>query len=86
MFHAVSMQSDVNIAKVLAFSFPQIAEGIRLAQHKQAHLTAVVEDGLEEDEAIHYARETLQQHAIAIAPVTQMGEIARTAARELGIA
>ena len=86
LIHAVSLQSDVNVAKVLAFSFPQIAEGIRVAQRKQAQLTAVVEDGLpEDDEAVHYARETLRQHSIAIAPVTQMPEIARTAARELGI-
>jgi DUF3037 family protein len=86
LFHAVSLQSDVNAAKVLAFSFPQIAEGIRVAQHKQTQLTAVVEEGLpEDDEAIHYARETLTQHDIMVASVVQMPEIARTAARELGI-
>jgi len=86
LFHAVSLQSDVNVAKVLAFSFPQIAEGIRVAQGKQTQLTAVVEDGLpEDDEAVHYARETLSQHSIAIVPVIQMPEIARTAAQELGI-
>lgn len=86
LFHAVSLQSDVNAAKVLAFSFPQIAEGIRVAQHKKAQLTAVVEDGLPEDDAaIHYARETLTQHDIMVASVVQMPEIARTAAQELGI-
>jgi hypothetical protein len=76
----------VNAAKVLAFSFPQIAEGIRVAQSKQVQLTAVVEDGLPEDgEAIQYARETLTRHDIKIAAVAQMPDIARTAARELGI-
>jgi hypothetical protein len=86
LFHAVSLATDVNAAKVLAFSFPQIAEGIRAAQSKQAQLTAVVEDGLpEEDEAIQYARETFTRHDIRIAAVAQMPEIARTAARELGI-
>jgi hypothetical protein len=86
LFHAVSLQNDVNAAKILAFTFPQMAEGIRNAQRKQAQLTAVVEDGLpEDDDAIHYARETLTRHAIVIASVAQMPEIARTAARELGI-
>ena len=86
LFHAVSLATDVNAAKVLAFSFPQIVEGIRMAQSKQAQLTAVVEDGLpEEDEAIQYARETLTRHDIAIAPVTRMLEIAHTAARELNL-
>jgi hypothetical protein len=86
LFHAVSLQSDVNAAKILAFSFPQMAEGIRNTQRKQAQLTAVVEDGLPEDDAaIRYARETLTQHEIMIASTAQMAEIARTAARELGI-
>jgi hypothetical protein len=86
LFHAVSLATDVNAAKVLAFSFPQIAEGIRMAQSKQTLLTAVVEDGLaENDEAIQYARETLTRHDIRIAAVAQMPDIARTAARELGI-
>lgn len=86
LFHAVALQGDVNTAKVLAFSFPQMAEGIRVAQRKQAQLTAVVEDGLPEDDtAVHYARETLTQHAIMVATVAQMPDIARTAARELGI-
>ncbi|HEX4603728.1 MAG TPA: DUF3037 domain-containing protein [Candidatus Angelobacter sp.] len=86
LFHAVSLQSDVNAAKILAFSFPQMAEGIRSAQNKRAQLTAVVEDGLpQDDDAIHYARETLTQHDIVIASVAQMPGIARTAARELGI-
>lgn len=86
LFHAVSLQSDVNAAKVLAFSFPQIAEGIRASQKKQAQLTAIIEDGLrEDDEAVQYAQETLRQHEIAIAPLALMPEIALTAATELKI-
>ena len=86
LFHAVSLQSDVNAAKVLAFSFPQMAEGIRASQKKQTQLTAIIEDSLpEDDEAVQYAQETLRQHSIAIAPVALMPEIARTAARELRI-
>ena len=46
LFHAVTLSSDVNAAKVLAFSFPQLAQGIRKAEGKQALLTAVVEDDL----------------------------------------
>ncbi len=86
LFHAVSLATDVNAAKVLAFSFPLIAEGIRSTQSKQAQLTAIIEDGLpEDDEAVQYAQETLKRHAILIAPVAQMPDIARRAARELGI-
>ena len=46
LFHAVTLTSDINAAKVLAFSFPQLAQGIEEAEGKQALLTAVVEDDL----------------------------------------
>ena len=86
LFHAVTLNSDVNAAKVLAFSFPQLAQGIRKAENKQAFLTAIVEDDLpSEDEAVTFARETLEQNAIRIAPVSAMAAIAKQAARELGI-
>ena len=87
LFHAVTLSSDVNAAKVLAFSFPQLAQGIRKAENKQAMLTAVVEDNLPtDDESVSFARETLEQNAIRIAPVSMMPQIARDAARDLGIA
>jgi len=86
LFHAVTLNSDVNAAKVLAFSFPQLAEGIRKAEGKQALLTAIVEDDLpQDDESVSFARATLEQNAIRIAPVSTMPQIARDAARELGI-
>jgi hypothetical protein len=86
LFHAVTLNSDVNAAKVLAFSFPQLAQGIRKAENKQAFLTAIVEENLpSDDEAVTFARETLEQNAIRIAPVSAMAAIAHEAARELGI-
>jgi len=86
LFHAVTLGSDVNAAKVLAFSFPQLAQGIRKAEGKQAFLTAIVEDDLpKDDESVTFARETLEQNAIRIAPVSSMADIAREAARELEI-
>ncbi len=86
LFHAVTLDSDVNAAKVLAFSFPQLALGIRKAENKQAFLTAIVEDDLpSDDESVTFARETLEQNAIRIASVSTMADVAREAARELGI-
>jgi hypothetical protein len=87
LFHAVTLTSDINAAKVLAFSFPQLAQGIRKAENKQALLTAVVDDDLPQaDEAVIFARETLEQNSIHIVPVSSMAAVAREAARELGIA
>jgi hypothetical protein len=86
LFHAVTLSSDINAAKVLAFSFPELARGIKKTEGKQALLTAVVEDHLPtDDESVAFARETLEQNAIRIAPVNSMAALAREAARELGI-
>jgi hypothetical protein len=86
LFHAVTLSSDVNAAKVLAYSFPQLVQGIRKVENKLAQLTAIVEDDLpKDDELVNFARTTLEQNAIHIAPVSTMPQIAREAARELGI-
>ncbi len=86
MFHSLALETDINSAKVLAFSFPGLAEGIRRDLGASAQLTAIVEDDLDRnDESVGFALETLAQQAIIIAPLQQMPEIAATAARELGI-
>jgi hypothetical protein len=85
LFHAVTL-TDANAAKILAFSFPRLAEGIRSAVGKQARLTAVVEDELPSDsEGVGFARETLEHQSIQIALVSAMPAIAAEAARDLGI-
>jgi hypothetical protein len=84
MFHALSLGSDVNTAKVLGFSFPRIDEGIRRAQNQQAELTAIVEDDLpSDDDAINFALETLRASEINIATLKEMPQIADLAAQEL---
>lgn len=86
LFHAVSLAADVSAAKILAFTFPQLREGIAKTEGKQAQLTAVVEDNLPaDDDAVSFARETLEQYAIGIVPVSSMPDVAAQAAREMGI-
>jgi Protein of unknown function (DUF3037) len=86
MYHALALDGDVNSAKVLAFSYPRLAEGIRKAEGSEAQLTAIVEDDLERSsEAAGFARETLEQQRIAVATLSQMPAIALAAAHELGI-
>ncbi len=43
MFHAVSLEGDLEAAKVLAFSAPQIAQGVRRVENATLELTAIVE-------------------------------------------
>jgi DUF3037 family protein len=85
LFHAVSL-ADANSAKLLAFSYPALADGIKRQQARSAVLTAVVEDQLDrEEESVSFGLETLERQSIAVAPLAQMPQLAATAARELGV-
>lgn len=86
LFHGVSLQTDPDAAKILAFSYPQIEDGIKRAENAKTELTAVVEDNLAEtDEAVAFALHTLAQHRINVARVAELNAIASRARIELGI-
>lgn len=86
MFQAMSLGTDVDAAKVLAFSYPKIEEGIRRVEKASSVLTAVVEDDLDRsDEAILFALSTLEQNRIRVAGAGEMGGIAEVARRELRV-
>jgi hypothetical protein len=86
MFQAVSLETDVDAAKVLAFSYPKIAEGIAKKENAAAALTAVVEDDLSRsDEAVLFALATLEQSRIRVAAAGEMAGIAEVARRELRV-
>lgn len=84
LFHAVSLAAEVDSAKVLAFSFPLIAEGIRKKEKAKTTLTAIVEDTLgRKDEAIAFALATFKGSHIVVAPAADLPRIAEAARREL---
>ena len=84
--HAVALSSDLNAAKVLAFSFPQLAEGMERREKKRTELTALVEDDLDRsDEAINFAWDTMEQLHILVMPLAGMRQYAETAAREMKV-
>jgi hypothetical protein len=85
MFQAVALSSDVDSAKVLAFSYPQLAEGMARAEQAETVLTAVVEDGLDmSDEGILFALAMMERSRIVVAAVSEMPVYAEVARRELG--
>ncbi len=84
MFHAVSLATEPETAKILAFSFPQIEAGILKAEQANASLTAIVEDDLDRtDEQVAFALETLEQARIATALTSELPRIADAVRREL---
>jgi len=87
MFQAVSLRTDLAAAKVLAFSYSELAAGILRIERSQARLTAIIEDGLEkaENDQIEFAMETLERHAIQVATVSDLPDLAIVAAREMGV-
>ncbi len=77
MFHAVSLATEPETAKILAFSFPQIEAGVLKAEQSKASLTAIVEDDLDRgDEQVAFALETLEQARIATAGASELPRIA----------
>lgn len=84
LFHALAIETDPNSAKVLAFSYPRLAEGITKVEKKQAQLTAIAADDLpRENDAVAFALEALEQQQIAVVYERDLPQIAQTAAREL---
>lgn len=86
LFQAVSLESDLDAAKVLAFTFPQLREGIAQVEGAKAELTAVVEDDLDRnDDAVDFALITLARNEIAVAQMRELPRIAERARVELGV-
>ena len=86
LFHAISLASDVDAAKILAFSFPELRDGIRRKEGLRAELTAITEDGLDlGDPAVAFALATLQRGDIAVAAARDLAPLAERARRELKI-
>lgn len=83
LFHGLSPQTDPDSAKVLAFSYPQIAEGIRRQEKATTELTAVLSDRSDNGDSLRFALATLERSSIQIAALSEMPAIAERARREL---
>lgn len=86
LFQAVSLATDVDSAKVLAFSYPQVREGIARLENAKTSLTAIVEDDLDlGDESVGFALETFEKTSIMVASVSELPGIAERARQELRV-
>ena len=93
MFQAVSLEGDVEAAKVLAFSAPQLQDGVSRVEGARLELTAVVEplrsvSGDGEDEAgerYRFAVDAMERQAIRVITLNDLARAAATAQHELGM-
>jgi hypothetical protein len=92
MFQAVSLETDADDAKLLAYSAPGLVEGVRLVNQAELELTAIVEPiqqaaGDSEDRRAQYefALEVMTDRRIRVLTSSVLPEVAETARRELHV-
>ena len=86
MFHGVPLRGNVDAAKVLAYSYPEISAGIRKKEDAACRLVAVVESQLDGDDAgVKFALDIFKKSEIGIASVDEMPQYAEVARRELRV-
>ena len=84
LFHAVSLESDTDAAKILAFSYPELRDGIRRAESAATELTAIVEPDLDRnDDQIAFALAVLAKTEIRVQAANELPAIAARAHEEL---
>jgi hypothetical protein len=94
MFHAVSLEPGLEMAKVLAFSAAGLRIGVERMERAQLELTAVIEPAArlgatdEEPERLEMYRfgvETMEENQIRVLTTSDLGRVAETARRELRV-
>lgn len=94
MFHAVSLEPGVEMAKVLAFSAAGLRAGVQRLERADLELTAIIEParkiGATDDEAERLAMyrfgvDTMEEHSIRVLTTSDMSRVADTARRELRV-
>jgi Protein of unknown function (DUF3037) len=92
MFQAVSLEGDVEAAKGLAYSAPQLIEGVQRVEAARLELTAIVEPlrtvSDTEDEAMERYRfgvEAMERQEIRVVTVSDLVRVAETARMELRV-
>ncbi len=94
MFHAVSLEPGVEMAKVLAFSSAGLRAGVERVEKAELKLTAVIEPAAklgasdEEPEGLEMYRfgvETMEEHQIRVLTTSDLGRVPETARRELRV-
>jgi Protein of unknown function (DUF3037) len=92
MFHAVSLEADVEAAKVLAWSAPRLHEGVLRVEGAKLELTAVVEplrqgsdqdEDTESGERYRFGVDTMEGQQIRVVTVSDLARVAETARVEL---
>jgi hypothetical protein len=94
MFHAVSLEPGLEMAKVLAFSASGLRAGVERVEKAELELTAIIEPAAklgatdEEPDRLALYRfgvETMEEHRIRVLTTSDLTRVAETAWRELRV-
>lgn len=94
MFHAVSLEPGLELAKVLAFSAGALRAGVERVEKASLELTAIIEPAAklgavdEEPDRLAMYRfgvETMEENQIRVLTTADMSRVAETARRELHV-
>ena len=94
MFHSVSLDSDTEWPKVLAFSAAAIREGVARVENAKLELTAIVEPiaevtteraDMDRVEQYRFSVETMEAEDIRVLTTSDLARVAETAQRELRV-
>jgi hypothetical protein len=94
MFHAVSLEPGVEMAKVLAYSAAGLRNGVERVEKAKLELTAIIEPaakvGASDDEPerltmYRFGVETMEENQIRVLTTSDLNRVAETARRELRV-
>ncbi|MGB6973961.1 MAG: DUF3037 domain-containing protein [Terracidiphilus sp.] len=94
MFHAVSLEPGVEMAKVLAFSAAGLRAGVQRVEKADLDLAAIIEPaaklGATDDDPdrlalYRFGVETMEEHSIRVFTTSDLSRVADTARRELRV-
>lgn len=93
MFHAVTLKTDNDAAKALAYSLPGLAEGVRRTEGRSLELTAVIEPlrqlwpeeqaGSELVERYRFGVEAMEQAGVRVLTAADVSRVAERAKQDL---
>jgi hypothetical protein len=87
MFHAVSLENDVEGAKGIAYSAEALRAGVLQSEGVELELTAVVEaiGSVADQEQYGFGVDAMEREAIRVLTVADLARVAETARRELRV-
>ena len=85
LFQAMSVETDPDSAKILAFSYPKLVAGIARMERGRTELRAILSDDDATSASAAFAVGTLEQSGIVVSRLSDLGGIAQGVRNELSI-